>query len=160
MIPLPKGLPVCRENPDRHDHGLALLMNAADRGGCDDLERHRYVSAFGDFNTIYSTLDEFARDECPIPPGHAVRAGPGIKGWPSLTCRTDRSDGWVDVEVFALTGSSPKDKTPSGVDYSFTLHTTRERLRHDLRTFRQILAGARLWRTTVPWTPSDADPPP
>ena len=70
----------------------------------------------------------------------------------------NRADGWTDIEVFALTGSSPTDKDPSGVDYIFGLHTTQGYLDHDLRVFRHVLAGSRIWRTTVPWTPFGADP--
>lgn len=81
-----------------------------------------------------------------------------VKGWPSRAQRVNRADGWTDIEVFALTGSSPTDKDPLGVDYIFGLHTTPGYLDHDLRVFRHVLAGSRIWRTTVPWTPFGADP--
>ncbi len=154
MIPLPAGFPVCRTPPDRHDHGPVIFLDRLAKGDCENVASQRYIGVFGNFNSTYLTLDNLYRDLCREGPAHRCSPAPPdltIRGWRSRAGRAEADGGWMVIQVFALTGTSHRDTEPSGVDYSFVLHTRKERLDDDLKVFRRVLAGSRLWRTTLPF---------
>lgn len=137
-----------------HRHGFNLLLHP-DARGCRSVRPQPYVMILGDYNVVpYATSADWLRSiyKCPRQQPSSDNKGPvglAFPGHASASCEAQGKGGWVDVFVAAGQGSQPGGTgAPAGVPYIYhtaVLHTTRDRLEDDVKTFRKILAGVSIF---------------
>ncbi|HYL46565.1 MAG TPA: hypothetical protein VEU52_06040, partial [Candidatus Limnocylindrales bacterium] len=65
-LPVPKGLFLCPNPPDEHDHGPVLLFDPARANTCNDAQGGRFIGVFASYNAadVTKTLGKFLKWLC------------------------------------------------------------------------------------------------
>ena len=146
----PVGTVSCEEASGGHRHGFSFLLNPTPRG-CKSSRKQPYIGLYGDYNVLnYKTPARSLRLLCPqsqrsSEPKDVLRLT--FPGHASAACEKEEENGWIDVFVAALAGKWPDAGTSKApyINYTAQLHTKRAKLRENMRTFRKVLAGVKIF---------------
>jgi hypothetical protein len=63
ILPVPKGVFLCPNPPDEHDHGPVFLFDVAKANTCNDAQRGRLIGVFASYNAgeVTKTLGKFLK---------------------------------------------------------------------------------------------------
>ncbi len=153
----PPGYFECRSGPDRHDDGLTIMLDAKSIDECGDWFtpgwKGRIIEVFANYNLVNDTDTpaKLAASDCRLAQPAVCGPGPsdlGLIGRKTVSQKIVKPDGAIEYRVLAQLGSTPHDRQPEGVQYSFLLITRPEHEAADLELFRAFLKTARIWQTT------------
>jgi hypothetical protein len=152
----------CRAAPFTHDHGIDLYLDGlhleGGPGDCDLYDRP-FIGIIGNYNVLFApSAAAQARTLCGYA-GRPTKAPPGLQidGHSSSSCRVDRRDGWIEIDVVAQDWQQPGKHTEL-INYEVMLHTTPQRFDQDLALFRAVLKTIRIFKPDMPGVPSVPNP--
>lgn len=152
-LSVPKGVMLCPNSEDVHDHGPLMLLNSSDAKRCSDAEWGRYIEVFAEGNAADATktLNGFFRSSCSDPDTGKGKCGPPpadllIAGMKIAAGTVNHPNGWTDVIVVTQAGKPDPafDATVPSVNYVLRLRTNPKHQEEDLRTFRTVLQTIQL----------------
>jgi len=123
-----------------HVHGVVVTLGRECRAPASD----RYIAVWADFNST-DAANALARMKelgaCAKP---AWAEGPwaaAIDGFRTALCRSEASDGWVEITLIAMGGAAPRPSATPFIDYRVTLTTTKASLEQDMALFWKFVCS-------------------
>lgn len=154
-VAFPAGLRVCDAVSGAQPHGFFVHLNV-DGGDCGAVAVKSDVSVISVYAYSNATFESSPEEEIAGVCREGVTGamsgrlkGLAFVGHHSARCQVQHVDGSVDIYVVAQAGTwpgtqeSPELKTPY-VNYTASLHTTRDRMAEDLRIFSRVLKTVRI----------------